>query len=92
MKRSDAEYKHSQGYKSIEGQNCLSYFQQAETLEEINQKTLTIRDQFAIAAMQSLIAVYPVAEYESATSERLARCQAETAYQIADVMIEVRNK
>lgn len=92
MKRSDAEHIHNQGYKSIDGQNCLSHFQTAETLEEINQKTLTIRDQFAIAAMQSLTSIYweTASEYEN--GEALIKCQAETAYQMADAMLEARNK
>lgn len=92
MKRSDAEHKHSQGYKSIDGQNCLSHFQSAETLEEINQKTLTIRDQFAIAAMQSLTGVYWQVDSEYESGEALIKCQAETAYQMADAMLEARSK
>ena len=92
MKRSDAEHNHDQGYKSIEGQNCLSHFQTAKTLEEINQKTPTVRDQFAIAAMQSLTPIYWEVESEYENGEALIKCQAETAYQMADAIMEARNK
>ena len=89
MTRSDAERNHNAGYKSIEGQNYLSHFQTAETLEEINQKTLTVRDQ---SAMQSLTPIYWEVESEYENGEALIKCQAETAYQMADAMMEARNK
>ncbi|RTA29721.1 hypothetical protein e2701_00004 [Klebsiella phage e270.1] len=92
MKRSDAEHKHSQGYKSIEGQNCLSHFQSAETLEEINQKTLTVRDQFAIAALQGLIAHSSENQPIFNTPDEAFSYYAKGAYAYADAMMEARNK
>lgn len=92
MKRSDADDSRVMSSNNHEALNSTSLIQAAQTLEEINQKTLTIRDQFAIAAMQSLIYVYSAAEYESETSERLAKCQTQTAYQIADAMLEARKR
>lgn len=92
MKRSDAENKHSQGYKSIEGQNCLSHFQSAETLEEINQKTLTVRDQFAIAALQGLIAHSSENQPIFNTPDEAFSYYAKGAYAYADAMMEARNK
>lgn len=92
MKRSDAEYKHSQGYKSIEGQNCLSHFQSAETLEEINQKTPTLRDQFAIAALQGLIAHSSENQPIFNTPDEAFSYYAKGAYAYADAMMEARNK
>lgn len=85
MKRSDAENACERGYKSVEGQNYISRFQIAQTLEEINQKTLTIRDQFAIAAMQGVL----FNQWRSSLDNKL---YAERAYQLADAMLEARSK
>jgi hypothetical protein len=57
MKRSDCNRERQMNStRSSEHEDCLSRMQSAETLEEINQKTLTIRDQFAIAALQGFMA------------------------------------
>lgn len=85
MTRSDAERNHNAGYKSIEGQNYLSHFQTAETLGEINQKTLTVRDQFAIAALQGMLS----GQFPDEMDEEL---YATRAYILADAMMEARNK
>ncbi|AKE12980.1 hypothetical protein XJ20_04455 [Serratia liquefaciens] len=52
----------------------------------------TIRDFFAVAAMQSLTGVYweEVDKYESAAE--LIKCQSETAYEMADAMLKARNQ
>jgi hypothetical protein len=52
----------------------------------------TIRDFFAVAAMQSLSGVYweEVDKYESAAE--LIKCQSETAYEMADAMLKARNQ
>lgn len=92
MKRSDAEHNHNQGYKSIDVKTVCHIFKQRKTMEEINQKTLTVRDQFAITAMQSLTPIYWEVESEYENGEALIKCQAETAYQMADAMMEARNK
>lgn len=67
MKRSDAERNHNTGYKSIEGQNCLSH-------------------------MQSLTSVYWTVDDQYESGKALIKCQAETAYEMADAMLEARNK
>lgn len=92
MKRSDAERNHNTGYKSIEGQNCLSHFQTAETLEEINQKTLTVRDQFAIAALQGLIAHSSDNQPVFNDVSEVFSYYSKTAYGYANAMMEARNK
>jgi N-acetylglucosamine-6-phosphate deacetylase len=84
MKRSDAENYRMTRSNNHEAMNCTSLIQQAETLEEINQKTLTIRDRFAIAAMQGLLAGSLVEMDEQLNAER--------AYIMADAMLEARKK
>lgn len=92
MKRSDADDSRVMSHKNLDALNATSHIQTAQTLEEINQKTLTIRDQFAIAAMQSLTSIYwdTADKYES--GKALIKCQAETAYEMADAMLEARKK
>lgn len=85
MKRSDADNYRMTHSINHEALNSTSLIQQAGTLEEINQKTLTIRDQFAIAAMQGVLFNH----WRSALDDKL---YAERAYQLADAMLEARNK
>lgn len=67
--------------RSKDAENTLSHAQIAETLDELNNKTPDLRDYFAVAALQTL------AELNVEIS-RIAR----TAYQIADAMLEAREK
>lgn len=53
---------------------------------------LTLRDQIAIAAMASLTQIYWEVEEQYNSGEEIIKCQAETAYQMADAMLEARNK
>jgi hypothetical protein len=60
--------------------------QSAETLEEINQKTLTIRDQFAIAALQGFMA------NKNRPTQFNPNDDADYIYKIADAMMEARKE
>lgn len=92
MKRSDADNDRMMSSNNHEALNSTSLIQAAQTLEEINQKTLTIRDQFAIAAMQSLTSVYWTVDDQYESGKALIKYQAETAYEMADAMLEARKK
>lgn len=80
--------RHNQAINSVqcsgyngESLKTFSAVQTAETLEEINQKTPTLRDYFAAMAMQALIA---------ADKEAYQTDVAKYAYSQADKMLEAR--
>lgn len=92
MKRSDANNIRSSSYSSKELLDSTSLIQSAETLEEINQKTLTVRDQFAIAALQGLIAHSSENQPIFNTPDEVFPYYAKSAYAYADAMMEARKK
>lgn len=92
MKRSDANNIRSSSYSSKELLDSTSLIQSAETLEEINQKTPTLRDQFAIAALQGLIAHSSENQPIFNTPGEAFSYYAKGAYDYADAMMEARNK
>lgn len=93
MKRSDCNRERQMNStRSSEYEDCLSRMQSAETLEEINQKTLTIRDQFAIAALQGLIAHSSENQPIFNTPGEAFSYYAKAAYAYADAMMEVRKE
>lgn len=93
MKRSDCNRERQMNSsRSSEYEDCLSRMQTAETLEEINQKTLTIRDQFAIAALQGLIAHSSENQPIFNTPDEAFSYYAKGAYAYADAMMEARKE
>lgn len=53
---------------------------------------MTLRDYFAAMAMQSLTSVYWEVDSQYESGEALIKCQASTAYEMADAMLEARSK
>lgn len=86
MKRHDAYNLLQKKYESALTQNAISAIQLSETLEEINAKTPTLRDQFAMAALAEIMR--QAAEYLKGKASREALAQ--TAYLMADAMLAAR--
>jgi len=55
-------------------------------------KGMSLRDYFAAKAMASLTTVYWEIEEQYSGGDALIKCQAETAYQMADAMLAERAK
>lgn len=87
MKRTDADLINQRSYSCAETRNAVSHTQAAESLHEISVNTPTLRDQFAMSALQGLLANQQCApmgmSFEpDALSQR--------AYRLADTMLEAR--
>lgn len=87
MKRSDAGIIDSRSYDNVETRNSMSHIQAAESLHEISVNTPTLRDQFAMSALQGLLANQQCRPYgASFEPDYLSR----RAYRLADAMLEAR--
>lgn len=87
MKRKDAGMDISSSYRSLENENAVSHLQAAESLHEISVNTPTLRDQFAMSALQGLLANQQCAPMGmSFEPDALSR----RAYRLADAMLEAR--
>lgn len=56
MKRTNAWVSQNNSSDSMERSNSVSHLQAAESLHEISVNTPTLRDQFAMSALQGLLA------------------------------------
>lgn len=87
MKRTDADRVNDKSYSNAETRNAVSHIQAAESLHEISVNTPTLRDQFAMSALQGLLAnpqCTPMGM--SFEPDVLSR----RAYRLADAMLEAR--
>lgn len=82
MKRSDAGIIDSRSYDNVETRNSMSHIQAAESLHEISVNTPTLRDQFAMSALQGLLANQGLYIEPDDLSRH--------AYRLADAMLEAR--
>lgn len=87
MKRKDAGMDISSSCRSAETENVVSHLQAAESLHEISANTPTLRDQFAMSALQGILANQQCAPFSyEGDVEQSVRC----AYRLADAMLEAR--
>lgn len=87
MKRKDADLINQRSYSCSETRNAVSHTQAAESLHEISVNTPTLRDQFAMSALQGLLANQQCAPMGmSFEPDVLSR----RAYRLADTMLEAR--
>ncbi len=87
MKRTDAWLSQDRSSDSMERSNSVSHLQAAESLHEISVNTPTLRDQFAMSALQGLLANHQCAPMGmSFEPDYLSR----RAYRLADAMLEAR--
>ena len=83
MKRTDADLINQRSYSCAETSNAVSHTQSAESLHE----PPTLRDQFAMSALQGILANQQCAPFSYAGDvEKSVRC----AYRLADAMLEAR--
>lgn len=87
MKRTDADRVNDKAYSNAETRNAVSHIQAAESLHEISVNKPTLRDQFAMSALQGLLANQQCSpfSYEGDVKQSV-RC----AYRLADTMLEAR--
>ena len=87
MNRKDAGMIISSSYRGAETENVVSHLQAAESLHEISVNTPTLRDQFAMSALQGLLANQQCTPMGmSFEPDALSR----RAYRLADAMLEAR--
>lgn len=86
MNRSQAERTVANKYANLDTINAASAVQSAESLNEIAQ--FTVRDRFAVAAMNAMIQVYDKSCFQPAAPDDIA----ERAYRYADAMLKARGK
>lgn len=87
MKRTDAWSSQNRLSDSMERSNSVSHLQAAESLHEISVNTPTLRDQFAMSALQGILANQQCAPFSyEGDVEQSVRC----AYRLADAMLEAR--
>lgn len=95
MKRKDAGMTSSSSYRSAENENVVSHLQAAESLHEISVNTPTLRDQFAMSALQGLCS-NPGGPFQanSLSGWAIVNCElsdiAAESYRLADAMLEAR--
>lgn len=82
MKRLDAYVSANRSQDSREKNDTISNRQAAESLHEISVNTPTLRDQFAMSALQGLLANQGLYIEPDELSRR--------AYRLADAMLEAR--
>ena len=87
MKRTDAWSSQNRSSDSMERSNSVSHLQAAESLHEISVNTPTLRDQFAMSALQGLLA-NPQCTPMGMSFEPDALSH--RAYRLADAMLEAR--
>ena len=87
MKRTDAGIISSSSCRSLENENAVSHLQAAESLHEISVNTPTLRDQFAMSALQGLLPNHQVAPMGASFSPDIL---SRRAYRLADAMLEAR--
>lgn len=87
MKRTDADLINQRSYSCAETRNAVSHTQAAESLHEISVNTPTLRDQFAMSALQGLLA-NPQCTPMGMSFEPDALSH--LAYRLADTMLEAR--
>lgn len=80
MKRTNAWASQNNSSDSMERSNSVSHLQAAESLHEISVNIPTLRDQFAMSALQGLLATNNFGKIDIAYQ----------AYEIADAMLEAR--
>ena len=88
MKRSDAGIIDSRSYDNVETRNSMSHIQAAESLHEISVNTPTLRDQFAISALQGMLTTAGGPCLHGLDGIELQTATA--AYRLADAMLEAR--
>lgn len=87
MKRTDADLINQRSYSCAETRNAVSHTQAAESLHEISVNTPTLRDQFAMSALQGVLANQQCTPMGmSFEPDVLSR----RAYRLADAMLEAR--
>ena len=87
MKRINAWLSQDRSSDSMERSNSVSHLQAAESLHEISVNTPTLRDQFAMSALQGILANQQCAPMGmSFEPDVLSR----RAYRLADAMLEAR--
>lgn len=87
MKRTDADLINQRSYSCAETRNAVSHTQAAESLHEISVNTPTLRDQFAMSALQGILANQQCAPFSyEGDVEQSVRC----AYRLADAMLKAR--
>lgn len=84
MKRFVAERSIQNTYANLNTVNAVSGIQAAESLNEIAQ--FTVRDRFAVAAMNAIIQVYDKSGFQPSAPDDIA----ERAYLYADAMLKAR--
>lgn len=88
MKRSDAGIIDSRSYDNVETRNSMSHIQAAESLHEISVNTPTLRDQFAMSALQGMLTTVGGPCLHGLDGIELQTATA--AYRLADAMLEAR--
>jgi len=88
MKRKDAGMDISSSYRSLENENAVSHLQAAESLHEISVNTPTLRDQFAMSALQGMLTTAGGPCLHGLDGIELQTATA--AYRLADAMLEAR--
>lgn len=87
MKRTNAWLSQDRSSDSMERSNSVSHLQAAESLHEISVNTPTLRDQFAMSALQGILANQQCTPFSyEGDVEQSVRC----AYRLADAMLEAR--
>lgn len=87
MKRTNAWLSQDRSSDSMERSNSVSHLQAAESLHEISVNIPTLRDQFALSALQGILANQQCTPMGmSFEPDVLSR----RAYRLADAMLEAR--
>lgn len=88
MKRTDAWVSQNNSSDSMERSNSVSHLQAAESLHEISVNTPTLRDQFAMSALQGMLTTAGGPCLHGLDGIELQTATA--AYRLADAMLEAR--
>ncbi len=88
MKRTDADLINQRSYSCAETRNAVSHTQAAESLHEISVNTPTLRDQFAMSALQGMLTTAGGRCLHGLDGIELQTATA--AYRLADAMLEAR--
>lgn len=88
MKRTDAWSSQNRSSDSMERSNSVSHLQAAESLHEISVNTPTLRDQFAMSALQGMLTTAGGPCLHGLDGIELQTATA--AYRLADAMLEAR--
>lgn len=88
MKRTNAWLSQDRSSDSMERSNSVSHLQAAESLHEISVNTPTLRDQFAMSALQGMLTTSGWPCLHGLDGIELQTATA--AYHLADAMLEAR--